>query len=74
MYESLNASGGNDLLALLRELDCSRGEYVTARTAEREVVGMVDDYESLNRVRIVTRNGFESIENSTLVSVDYQSD
>jgi hypothetical protein len=52
---------------------------VKVRTPEREVVGTVDDYESLSRVRIITRtnhneNGFEWIETSALVSVDYQSD
>lgn len=74
MYESLHGSGGKDLVALLRELDCSRGEHVKVRTPEREIVGIIDDYESLSRVRIITGNGFESIENSALVSVDYQSD
>jgi BirA family biotin operon repressor/biotin-[acetyl-CoA-carboxylase] ligase len=74
MCESLYASGGKDLVVLLRELDCSRGEHVKVRTPEREVVGTVDDYESLSRVRIITRDGFESIETSALVSVDYQSD
>jgi BirA family biotin operon repressor/biotin-[acetyl-CoA-carboxylase] ligase len=74
MYESLHASEGKDLVVLLRELDCSRGKYVKVTTAEREVVGIVDDYESLSRVRIITRNGFESVETNALVSVDYQSD
>jgi BirA family biotin operon repressor/biotin-[acetyl-CoA-carboxylase] ligase len=74
MYESLCASGGEDLLPLLRELDCSRGSNVKVRTEDREFVGMVDDYESLSRVRIMTPDGSESVDTSALVSVDYQSD
>lgn len=74
MYESLLTSGGEDLVALLRELDCSRGKFVRVTSAEREVAGIVDDYESLSRVRIRTPNGLESLETNALVSVDYQSD
>jgi BirA family biotin operon repressor/biotin-[acetyl-CoA-carboxylase] ligase len=73
LYECLYASR-EDLVVLLRELECSRGRHVKIVTATREVVGIVDDYESLNRVRIATPIGLELIENDALVSVDYQSD
>jgi biotin-(acetyl-CoA carboxylase) ligase len=74
MYESLRASEEKDLVGQLKELDCSRGKGVKVTTADREIVGIVDDYESLSKVRIRTRDGLESLDTSAPVSVDYQSD
>ena len=74
MYESLRASEEEDLVGQLKELDWSRGKGVKVTTADREIVGIVDDYESLSKVRIRTRDGLESLDTSALVSVDYQSD
>ena len=73
LYECLYAPSF-DLSALLRKFDCSRGRHVKVATATREFVGIVDDYEGLDRVRITTPKGLESIENDALLSVDYQSD
>ena len=74
MIDDLCVSAEDKLLGLLRGLDCSRGRQVKVSTAERRVVGLVDDYEALGRVRIVTRDGVAGVETDSVISVDYQSD
>jgi BirA family biotin operon repressor/biotin-[acetyl-CoA-carboxylase] ligase len=64
----------NDVIAQLRELDCSRGHRVRVKLLEREIAGTVEDYETLSKVRIRSRKGVETVETDELVSVDYQSD
>ena len=73
LYECLYAPT-YDLAALLRKFDCSRGKYVRVVTATQEFLGIFDDYEGLDRVRITTPKGLELIETDALLSVDYQSD
>jgi BirA family transcriptional regulator, biotin operon repressor / biotin---[acetyl-CoA-carboxylase] ligase len=74
IYELVQASQASVLMAYLRKLDCSRGRHVRVATGQRVVVGVFDDYEALDRVRIATHEGPESVETSAVVSVDYESD
>ena len=74
MYESFQARGESAIMEVLRSLDWSRGRRVSVRTADRRIVGVFDDYMSLDRVQIATRSGPQWVEASTLVSVDYESD
>ena len=73
MYESLAANRETDLAQVLEGLDCSRGSRVRVKTAEGVFEGVVDAYEGLGKVRIMTRRGHVSVETGTVVSVDYQS-
>ncbi len=61
------------IVAMVRELECSRGRNVTVKLENREFVGVVDDYETLGRVRILTPQGAQSIDTIALLSVEYQS-
>jgi hypothetical protein len=61
-------------MEVLRNLDWSRGRRVRVRTADREIVGLFDDYESFERVRVSTGSGPERVETATVTSVDYESD
>jgi len=70
--ESLQESE-SAVLDLLRAFDYSRGKRVRVRTADRVVTGLFDGYETLARVRILSGRGFESVETSAVVSVDYES-
>jgi len=72
VYESFRESE-SAVMDLLRTLDYSRGKPVRVRTVDRVVTGVFDGYETLARVRILTGSGFESVETSAVVSVDYES-
>lgn len=73
LYELLCAGKSERIVALVRELECSRGKSVRVKLQDRELRGTVDDYETLGRVRILTPKGSESIDTETLLSVEYQS-
>ena len=72
IYDSETDPKNGALLQMLRSFDCSRGRRVRVRTAKREFAGLVDDYESLNRVRITTQRGIEMVDTATVLSVDYE--
>jgi BirA family biotin operon repressor/biotin-[acetyl-CoA-carboxylase] ligase len=74
LYELVNATGESIVTGILRHFDWSRGKRVNVTTADRELTGLFDDYESLQKVRIDTTHGPERVQIGTLVSVDYQSD
>jgi BirA family biotin operon repressor/biotin-[acetyl-CoA-carboxylase] ligase len=73
LYELLCAGMVEKVISLVRELECSRGRNVRVRLQDREFEGMVEDYESLGRVRLLTRQGSQSVDTTTLLSVEYQS-
>jgi len=73
LYELLCAGMVEKLVSLVRELDCSRGRNVRVKLHNREPLGMFDDYETLGRVRILTRQGSKPIDTTTVLSVEYQS-
>ncbi|HYB67460.1 MAG TPA: biotin--[acetyl-CoA-carboxylase] ligase [Candidatus Acidoferrales bacterium] len=73
LYELLCAGMVEKLVSLVRKLECSRGRSVRVKLENRELLGMFDDYETLGRVRILTRQGTQPIDTSTLLSVEYQS-
>ena len=74
IYESMQAAGESAALSLLADVNWSRGKHVRVRMVDRDLVGCFDRYESLARVRIRTVGGFECVETSAVVSVDYESD
>jgi BirA family biotin operon repressor/biotin-[acetyl-CoA-carboxylase] ligase len=74
LYELLCAGMVEKIVSLVRELECSRGRSVRVKLQDRELLGTVDDYETLGRVRLFTRQGSQSIDATTLLSVEYQSD
>jgi len=73
LYELLCAGMVENIVALLRERECSRGKSVRVKVQGRELRGTVDDYETLGRVRILTLQGSQSIDTNMLLSVEYQS-
>ena len=72
-YDAVNAVGEGALLEILGRLDWSHGKQVTVKTQDKEFTGLFQDYESLSRARIRTKDGLESVEASTVISVDYKS-
>jgi len=74
MYDSVKTIGETALIETLKGLDWSRGKQVMVKTADRDIIGQFEDYQSLAKVRIRTGNGFEEIETNTVISVDYESD
>ncbi len=73
LYEMLCAGKEEKIVALVRKLECSRGKSVRLKVQNRELRGMVVDYETLGRVRILTPQGPESVDTNVLLSVEYQS-
>jgi BirA family biotin operon repressor/biotin-[acetyl-CoA-carboxylase] ligase len=73
-FESLLGSGVVDLQALLGALDGSRGRRVKVRSPQDEFAGVVDGYEGLTGIRIITPKGVVSVQTNNLLSVDYQVD
>jgi BirA family biotin operon repressor/biotin-[acetyl-CoA-carboxylase] ligase len=74
MYDSICRSEQPELVDLLRQMDCSRGKRVRVKTARKEVTGIIEDYQSLTEVRIITRDGCRVVGLDSLESVDYESD
>jgi len=74
MCDALDAGHELDIQHVLEELDCSRGSFVRVKSSEGELEGLFECYETLGRVKIRTSGGHVSVENYTVVSVDYQSD
>jgi len=73
LYELLCAGMVEKIVSFLRELECSRGRSVRVKLQGRELLGIVDDYETLGRVRILTPDGSQSVDTNALLSVEYQS-
>jgi len=74
VYESIHSTCESSVMEVLRNLDWSRGRRVRVRTADREIVGLFDDYETFDRVRVSTGSGPERVETTAVTSVDYESD
>jgi BirA family biotin operon repressor/biotin-[acetyl-CoA-carboxylase] ligase len=73
LYNTLTSGATETILSLLNQNDWSIGRHVRVKTGSNEVVGVVDGYESLSKTRIRTPKGFEIIETSSVVSVEYES-
>jgi len=73
LHKLLISGNSNSILSLLRQHDWSRGKNVRVNLGNNQVVGVVDDYESLSRIRIHTRHGIETVETATAESVEYES-
>jgi BirA family biotin operon repressor/biotin-[acetyl-CoA-carboxylase] ligase len=73
LYDLSNSTKGDRILVMLRQIDWSRGKNARIELGNHEVVGVVDGYETLSKMRIVTAQGFETVETSDVVSVEYES-
>ena len=73
LYNALASGATETIMSLLNQNDWSLGKRVRVKTGNNEVVGVVDSYESLSKTRIRTAKGFEIIETSSVVSVEYES-
>ena len=73
LYELLCTGKVEKIISLVREFECSRGRNVKVKLPSRELLGTVDDYETLGRVCILTPHESHSIDTSTVLSVEYQS-
>jgi BirA family biotin operon repressor/biotin-[acetyl-CoA-carboxylase] ligase len=61
------------ILAELTRIDWSRGKKARIKLGNRELVGIIDGYTTLSRVKVLTVQGLETIETSAVVSVEYES-
>jgi BirA family biotin operon repressor/biotin-[acetyl-CoA-carboxylase] ligase len=73
LYDLLNSIKGKRILAMLRKIDWSRGKNVRIKLGDRELVGVVDGYDTLSKMRILTAQGLETLDTSDVVSVEYES-
>lgn len=73
LYEMLCAGKAENIVSLVRGLECSRGRSVKVKLPNLEILGTIDDYETLGRIRILTPHGAQSIDTTMLLSVEYQS-
>lgn len=74
LLETLQTRAGTEMLELVRLLDSSRGTHVQVKTSKATFDGLLVDYESLTKVRIMTENGPVIVDTDSVLSVDYQSD
>ena len=71
VYE-LASSNPDEAVALLRELDCSRGRQVRIKLQGEEITGTMAGYESLTRVRIrIVAGRYRQVETGSVVGVEY---
>ena len=71
VYE-LASSNPDKAVALLQELDCSRGRQVRIKLQREEITGTMAGYDSLTRVRIRTVAGpYRLLETASVVGVEY---
>ena len=73
LYNLLRSGKRDRILSILGKFDCSRGTKVRVKLGDRDLAGVFGDYETLTKVRIVTTQGFETVDTGTVVSVEYKS-
>jgi biotin-(acetyl-CoA carboxylase) ligase len=73
LYDLSNSPNGDRILAMLMQIDWSRGKNARIKLADRELVGIVDGYDTLSKVRVRTAEGLETVETSDVVAVEYES-
>jgi len=73
LYELLCAGMDEKIVSMVRGLECSRGRRVRLKLQDRELLGVIEDFENLGRVRLLTRQGSQSVDTTALLSVEYQS-
>jgi len=72
MYELASSKLDEDLLNLLRELDCSREKHVKIGIGTEEISGVLEDYDTFTKIRIRTAQGSRvDLETSSVASVEY---
>jgi BirA family biotin operon repressor/biotin-[acetyl-CoA-carboxylase] ligase len=72
MYELASSKRGEDLMNLLRELDCSRKKHVKIGIGTEEISGVLEDYDTFTKIRIRTTQGSRvNLETSSVASVEY---
>jgi biotin-(acetyl-CoA carboxylase) ligase len=72
IYEMANSNREDDLMELLRKLDCSRGRKIKIETENQKVLGVFQDYDSLTSVRVeITERSLVHLETGSVVFVEY---
>jgi len=73
LLDSSNSIKRDRILVELTCIDWSRGKKARIKLGNREIVGIINGYATLSRVRVLTMRGLETIETSAVVSVEYES-
>jgi BirA family biotin operon repressor/biotin-[acetyl-CoA-carboxylase] ligase len=72
LYELVSTNRDDEVMKMLRGLECSRGRHVTIKTEVGIIMGVLEDYDTFTRVRIRTSPGsYKLIETSSVIKVDY---
>lgn len=75
LYDSLCSGEAVDVLELLKGSESSLGRSVVVKVPGETIVGIVEDYESLTRVRISREDGSHvTVETGSVISVEYADD
>ncbi len=72
LYELVSSNRDDEVMKTLRELECSRGRHVKIKTEGGIIMGVLEDYDSVTRVRIrIGLGSYKLIETSSVIKVDY---
>lgn len=72
IYEMATSNREDELMELLRKLDCSRGRIMKIETENEMVLGVFQDYDSLTGVRVATsEGGLVHLETGSVALVEY---
>jgi len=72
MYELASSKRDEDLMNLLRVLDCSREKRVKIGVGTEEISGVLEDYDTFTKIRIKTTQGSHVyLETSSVSRVEY---
>jgi BirA family biotin operon repressor/biotin-[acetyl-CoA-carboxylase] ligase len=71
IYDMATGSREEELMILLREMDCSRGRLVRIGIGHEKIVGTFDGYDSASSVRVATAKGLVRLETSLVEDVEY---
>jgi len=72
IYHMAASRREKELMHLLNQLDCSRGESVKVGVGDEELSGVFEGYDSLTRVRIATtKGGLVHLETNSVQAVEY---
>lgn len=75
LYELASSHRDDDVKALLRNLDCSRGKNVKIKVEGEEIEGVLEDYDTITQVRIKIPHGtYKLLETGSVISVEYNDE
>lgn len=72
LYDLVVLGGVADVLRFVKQTECSRGRRIMVKVENGAFAGVLDDYESLTRIRISTSDGsYKSVDTGSVIAVDY---